>query len=202
MRFFGIAITAALIVSCSTVTEIDSGDAGPHLPAVQSYTFYVEPEVDTNGQIAIAEAARQWTEFTDVNIVVLHGDLGCFDVGCFAIHQVSFVDFDALVDGNYIGYTIPYFVYLSTQITTYDELQDTAIHEMGHALGLLHPCTSPCDDYAVMNPDYGVEDHVGCSDVAQYYEIRPEVDASDIPIECTDVSGALDESSDGGPGDD
>jgi len=200
-RAFLFLLTAALVcvVACTTVDEIDSGDAGLHLPALQSYTFYVSTDVDADGEAAVAEALRQWTEFTDVQITVLHGDLGCVDPGCFAVHEVSFADFDTLVDGDYIGYTVPYFVFISNTLTSYDEMQDTMIHEWGHALGLLHPCTAPCTTYAVMNPTYrNGEDHVGCLDVSQYQADRPWDDGG-APMACTDVPGALDESADGGP---
>jgi len=190
------------VAACTTVDEIDSGDAGLHFPALQSYVFYVSSDVDVDGQFAIAEAVRQWTEYTDVQITVQQGDLGCVDVGCFSIHEVSFAGFDSLVDGDYIGYTVPYFIFLSNALATYDALQETTIHEMGHALGLLHPCVDPCSDYAVMNPRYKAgADHVACEDIAAFYAERPDVDAS-APMVCTDIPGALDESSDGGPIDD
>ncbi len=193
-----LALTTAL--ACSSTPAVSTVDTGGalHLPALPSYTFYVDQDVDVDGRLAIAEAQRQWTEFTNVQITVIDGPLNCFDPGCFSILEVNFAAFNNLIDGSYIGYTVPYVVFLSTG-ETYDELQDTAIHEMGHALGLLHPCTLPCSTYAVMNPSYrGGEDHVGCLDVDQYYEERP-ADAGMPPMACVDTPGPLDEAADGGP---
>lgn len=206
--FLGTFLVATLlVVSCSTAKSIDSGGQ-LHLPALQSYTLYVASDVDADGQIAVAEAVRQWEEFTDVQITVVQGSLGCFDAGCFEVKEVSFADFNAILayfggsgDGHYIGYTVPYFVFISTStMASYDEEQDTVEHEFGHMIGLEHPCTAPCSNYALMNPSYKAgADHVACADVAAYYAERPAVDAGDAPMACTDVAGALDESSDGGP---
>lgn len=190
-------VALLLTLSCSTGSKIDSGGT-LHLPALQSYTFYVDPDVDADGQLAVAEAAKQWTEYTSVQITVLPGPELCFEPGCFAIYEVPFTAFDTLTDGTYIGETIPFFIFVA-QGLDYDALQDTMIHEMGHALGGYHPCTSPCDDYAVMNPTYlSGADHVACADVDQYDSERPQSDAG-APLECTDVPGPLDESADGGP---
>lgn len=198
-----LAVVAFLAVaSCSTVSEIDSGDAGLHLPAEQYYLLYVDPSVDADGQRAIAEGVRQWTEFTDVVIIVLPGPHVCWELDCYAVYEVSFAEVNSLVDGHYIGYTLPWFMFLSNAFTSYDEAQDTAIHEEGHMVGLLHPCEIPCSTYAVMNPAYGAgEDHVGCLDVGAYFEERPWDDAGPR-TPCTDVPGPLDESADGGPGGD
>jgi len=198
------------VAACTTIDTIDSGDAGLHLPALQSYTLYVSSSIDADGQIAVAEAVKQWTSYTDVQIAVVQGSLGCFDEGCFEIQEVSFTDFNAILayfggsqDGHYIGLTVEYFVFISTStMASYDEEQDTVIHETGHMIGLLHPCTAPCKTYAVMNPTYrNGEDHVGCLDVSQYQADRPWDDGG-APMVCTDVPGALDESVDGGPGGD
>ena len=211
MNLLSTLLVATLVVSCTTVDSIDTGDAGPHLPALQSYTIFVASDVDADGQIAVAEAVKQWVRYTDVQITVIQGSLGCFESGCFEVKEVSFTDFNAIVayfggtqDGHYIGYTVPYFVFISTStMASYDEEQDTVLHEFGHMIGLEHPCTSPCSDYALMNPTYGAgADHVSCSDVAAYYEERPTVDAGDVPMACTDAPGPLDEAADGGPGGD
>jgi hypothetical protein len=204
---FLIPLLLASSTACTTVDTIDSGDAGLHLPALQSYTLYVSTDVDTDGHSALSEAVHQWTEYTDVQITLLPGTLGCIDPGCFEIKQVSLDQFNAVLsafstsgDSHYIGYTVPWYVFISTSITTYDELQDTVIHELGHMLGLEHPCAAPCGTYAVMNPDYlSGADRVVCADVSQYYSIRPTVDAGDVPVTCTDEAGPADESPDGGP---
>lgn len=201
-----LAVALFALVSCTTIDTIDSGGQ-LHLPALQSYTLYVSSDVDADGQVAVAEAVRQWTMYTDVQITVVQGSLGCFDPGCFELEEVSFADFNAILatvvgnsDGHYVGETIPYFVFLSTStMASYDEEQDTVIHELGHMLGLEHPCTAPCSTFAVMNPTYlAGSGHVACNDVAQYQADRPSDDAG-APMACTDVPGAFDESADGGP---
>jgi hypothetical protein len=192
-----------LVLACSTVDEVDSGGS-LHLPALQSYTVYVDPSVSPLGQTAIVEAVRQWEEFTDVTIDVRQGPHVCiFEPSCFAVYEINFADFNTIVDGSYIGYTIPSFVFLSTAISSYDEEQDTVIHEFGHMLGLLHPCTAPCFEDAIMNPTYrNGADEVTCLDVEQFNAIRPEIDAGVPAMACTDASGPRDEAADGGPGGD
>ena len=199
--FVWLAATLLCVAACSaTAPEIESGDAGFHLPAEQVYLLYVSPSVDPNWQRAVAEGVRQWTEFTDVKIVMLPGPHVCWELNCFAIYEVSFTEVNSLIDGDYIGYTLPWFIFISNALPSYDALQDTVVHEDGHMLGLLHPCVKPCSIYAVMNPSYrGGASHVACLDVGQYYEERPWDDAGPPPMACTDDPGSLDESIDGGP---
>lgn len=95
--------------ACSSTPAASTVDTAGvlHLPALPSYTFYIDQDVDADGRLAIAEAQRQWTEFTNVQITVLDGPLNCFDPGCFSILEVNFAAFNNLVDGSYIGYTFP-----------------------------------------------------------------------------------------------
>jgi hypothetical protein len=188
--------------ACSTTNTVYS-DEELHLPALQHYTLHVDPSVSDLGMIAVTEAAHQWSEFTNADIDIVPGAYVCIEIDCFTIYQVSFADFNTLVDGDYVGYTVPWFIFISDSIGSYDEMQDTIIHEDGHMLGLQHPCVSPCSLNAVMNPTYRAgADHVACLDVSQYNAVRPEIEAGTPAMVCTDAPGALDEAADGGPGGD
>jgi hypothetical protein len=188
------------VVACSTTVDTVYSDEELHLPALQHYTLHVDPSVSDLGVVAINEAVHQWSEFAGADIDVVPGAYVCFEIDCFTIYEVSFADFNSLVDGDYVGYTVPWFIFISSSITSYDEMQDTVIHEDGHMLGLQHPCVAPCYLNAVMNPTYRAGgDHVTCSDVAQYNAVRPEIEAGVPAMACTDAPGALDEAADGGP---
>ena len=191
------------IVACTTTVDTVYSDGELHLPALQHYTLHIDPSVSDLGVIAVGEAARQWSEFAGADIDVVPGAYVCVEIDCFTVYQVSFADFNTLVDGDYIGYTVPWFIFISDGITSYDEMQDTVIHEDGHMLGLQHPCVAPCSLNAVMNPTYRAgADHVSCLDVSQYLAVRPEIEAGAPAMMCTDAPGPLDEATDGGPGGD
>jgi hypothetical protein len=197
-------LTAALLVlaavvlgGCSSQPINVVTDGTIHLPALPSYTFYVDPDVGPDGELAVDEAVRQWTEFTNVQIQVTSGpDYVCVvEAGCFTVYEIPRSELDTLtLDSSYIGYTFLGVIAVANDMP-WDELQDTMVHEFGHALGLVH---HPLPAFAVMNPDYrGAGDAVECDDVNQFYAVRNEPTPA-TPL-CFDGGGALDETADGGP---
>lgn len=179
------AVLALLTVAVAACGPIYT-DGNAHLPAVNAYDFWVDPSVDAETSAAIDVAVQQWTAYTDVRITRHTGPHVCVEEGCFNIIETSQADLDAVVGENYIGWTVPYLITLTTP-KTWDEAQDTATHEMGHALGLWHPCTAPCSDYAVMNPTYGNGAHdVVCADVAMFYAERGR-DVPNTVTACTET---------------
>jgi hypothetical protein len=195
-------ILAALFLWRCSSPNIDTGGS-IHLPALRSYTFYIAKDVSNETGLAIDEAVKQWTTFTDVTIKVQSADqsegaLLCFVTpGCFTIYEIPQSELDTLtLDSSYIGYTFLGLMGIA-QDMTWDQRQDTMIHEFGHALGLEHHALPAM---AVMNPDYGYFDHIYCDDVAQYYAVRPQLEAGvGADASCSDVPGAFDEAPDGGP---
>ena len=122
---------------------------------------------------AVQAAVAEWTSYTDVKITLHSGAQVCLDLlECYSIHEVTQGPLDKWTDGNNVGYTVPGFIFLAAGKPA-QEVNETAVHELGHALGLWHPCTSPCSNFAVMNPTYGAGAyHVVCADVAQFFAVR------------------------------
>ena len=182
----------ASVLSCSSnpISTVDSNGT-LHLPAVGSYTMYLDGSVSPDMALAVNEAVRQWQEYTDVKIHIRGGDEVCVE-GCFTVFEVSRKTLDTVtLDSHYIRYTTLGVIGVAEGMQ-WDELQDTMIHEFGHALGLVH---HPLPAYAVMNPSYlGGADHVACDDVKQYYAVRNEVVPSNFSP-CSDTPGPQDETS-------
>ena len=180
-----LTLVLTLVLACGPVDT----NGNLHLPAVDSYEFWIDDSVDSQNATAVAVGVQQWTTFTDVQIAVHYGHHVCLSEGCFGIEQVPERDLDAVVGEHYIGWTVPYLITL-TPAPTWDEAQDTAVHEEGHALGLWHPCEAPCSDYALMNPTYeDGADRIVCADVSMYYLARNRP----IPSTLTPCTNALGE---------
>jgi len=181
------ALVCTVLVGC--LASVDT-NGNLHLPAVDSYDLWIESSVDPQNTAAVLAGAQQWTTYTDVKIALHYGTHVCIEDGCFIVIQVPQKTLDAVVGENYIGWTVPYLITL-TPASTWDEALDTATHEVGHALGLWHPCTSPCSDYALMNPTYGSgADHVSCADVETFFSERCRPVPSTV-TPCTDAPGPL-----------
>ena len=191
MKFLPIAGLVALVACSSPGTVVSNGTV--HLPATDSYNFYVDGSASPATVLAIDEAVRQWTEYTNVKISVHKGPEVCTVMtGCFVVYEVQQIALDKLTDSSYIGFTTLGVMTVAANLP-WDKLQDTMVHEFGHALGLSHHST-----FAVMNPDYGKgADHVVCDDVQQFYAVRNQ-SAPKTPA-CSNTHGALDETPDGGP---
>lgn len=174
------------------------------------YTFHLDSgafALDSNAQAAMREAGKQWAEFTNVHVTVdASGSTICLTPGCFNVYETSQHLIDTVTFDDFIAYTVrpnqdgPGLIAISRGMS-YDETQWAAVHEMGHALGLVHPCISPCSDHAVMNPTYNRgADHVVCADVVQFYDVRGQLVPSES-YRCDNAAGPLDEV-DGGPAND
>jgi hypothetical protein len=184
MRAFSIAPILPLLLACNAV----------HLPAVSAYDFHLDASVtsDANGVKGFNEAVKQWTTFTGIAITSDEAPKACMATpGCFNVYEVPQAELDTESGGsNFIGLTVPGAISVAAGLD-YDALQDTMIHEMGHALGLMHPCAAPCSVQAVMNPTYGAgEDHVACLDVAQFFSVRGLVVPTTV-APCTSAPGPL-----------
>lgn len=156
----------------------------PHLPAVARYDFWLDPSLSPLSVAAVQLAAGQWGTSTGAAITLHSGAHVCL-VDCFSIHEVGQEALDEVTDGNYVGYTIPGFLFLAAGKAE-AEANETAIHEMGHALGLIH---HPAPAFAVMGPTYGAGSlHVACDDVAQYFAVRGTTPPSTLP-RCSDAPG-------------
>ena len=201
------AILTAMAVTLATMTMTGCSSSSPvnivtdnslHLPAVQNYTFYVDSDVSFQGNLAVNEAAKQWSEFTKIKIIPGNSFFCPIELGCFNIYELPRSELDTLtLDSTYIGYTFLGEIGIA-QNMPWDELQDTMIHEWGHAFGLEH---HPAPAYAIMNPNYhGAADAIACDDVAQFYALRPELTMEEgATLPCMDFQEALDEALDGGP---
>jgi len=194
-------VASLLVVTCALAACNDAPGT--------DYTFHLDAgsfAVDSNMRAAMHEAAKQWTEFTNVHVSIDDsGSTLCLTAGCFNVYETSQHLIDTVTFDDFIAYTVrpnqagPGLIAISSGMS-YDETQWSAIHEMGHAIGLSHPCVSPCYDYAVMNPTYNRgADHVVCADVVQFYGVRGQLVPSE-DYSCNNNTGPLDEV-DGGPAD-
>jgi len=172
-----------LVASCVAGLQNEQ-PSSPHLPAVGAYDLWLDPSLSPASVTAVQVAAAQWSKYTGAALTLHSGSELCL-LDCFSIHEVPQAQLDKLTDGDYVGYTIPGFIFLVSGIAG-QELQQTAIHEMGHALGLVH---HPLPAFAVMDPTYqDAALHVACDDVAQYFSVRGQaVPATVAP--CSDAPG-------------
>lgn len=185
-----------VLLGCSQPINVDT-NGSLHLPALDTYVFYVDKDMSNAAGLALDESAKQWMTYTDVKIVIEEGPHFCFfEPGCFTFYEISQSELDTLtLDSTYIGYAFWGLVGIARGMP-WDELQDTTIHETGHTLGLEH---HPRPTFAVMNPNYrGGALHVACDDVQQYYAVRNRSAPTSLPT-CSDAPGAFDEAADGGP---
>jgi len=148
-----------------------------------AYNFFLSPNVDAETQASVVEAANEWTDKTGVQIAIHNGPATCTgDWGCFQITMASedTLAADAKSEG-YPGHPIGIeydsgsILILAAQPVL--ENQFIVLHEMGHAIGLKHPCEigPDCKIYAVMNPVYEMGSlTVSCNDQKQYATLRKE----------------------------
>jgi hypothetical protein len=194
------AVLAFLTAACAVGVKHDPFPPDPPVTLAptapadprQFADFWLDPSLSNREAAAVADAAMQWGSFTDAQITLHTGPHVCTDVGCVNVIAVDQALLDS-IQGNLpttIGETTYQQVLLSHQ-SNWDELQWTAIHEMGHALGLSHPCTAICNDYAVMNPTYTQgADHVACADVDAYFDGRSRAVPPGV-THCTDTRSSL-----------
>jgi hypothetical protein len=160
---------------------------GLHLPAASHYDLWLDPDLSPESRAAATAAAAQWMKFTPVQITLHEGTRICID-DCFSVHEVQPTSL-VLLEGEYIGMTIPGVIFLASKLDV-RKLDETAIHELGHALGLQH---RPKGTNAVMVGDYAdAAKHVTCDDVKQFEEERAGSTGPSVFVApCTDVAGAL-----------
>jgi hypothetical protein len=146
--------------------------------AILGFSCFQEPDlynvvVRQEDVLRIAEALAEWSTFTDVQFI-LRPDGACTGSRCIRFVFIPREEVARIADKDIaIGFAVPevfvggYTLYISNDLTPEQE-QVTTIHELGHALGLVHHKT-----YAVMNPtiDAGAG-HVTCDDVEQYAALR------------------------------
>lgn len=133
------------------------------------FDVYVDPSANA---AEVVSAAAAWNAATGSDIEIFASPCA----GCWAIESMPSADLDAWAVSmgsereEYWGLTVANSRTIAIDSAlTGDELRVTTIHELGHMMGLLHPCPLgvPCD--AIMGPQYGFQaEHVTAGDVRQY----------------------------------
>jgi hypothetical protein len=179
-----ITALALATTACGALGLQNEVPASPHMPAVSAYDFWVDPDVSPQSVTAVQGAVTQWTSYTDVKITLHYGAHVCL-LDCLSIHEVPQAQLDQYTDGDYVGYTIPGFLFIAAGRTA-AQVNETAIHEMGHAIGLVHV---PSTDFAVMTATSGTGSlHVACDDVHQFYTVRSRATPTTV-TPCSDATG-------------
>jgi hypothetical protein len=165
-----LALVPLLLIGCAA-----PGHQAPG-PPPSSYDFYLDTSVDPSTQAAVVEAAHEWSTMAGAVVRLHSGQWPCDGVpGCFNVYVMSeagLEDYSGLESGEWLGVTEDDFIVIVQGLDPV-RLQVAATHEMGHALGLIHPCAPGVTMNAVMNPVFGLGSTVVTDlDVAQYHAVH------------------------------
>jgi hypothetical protein len=150
----------------------------PYQPA---YSFYLQSDVDAETRASVTEAVAEWSTATGVQLAVFDGPAPCMgDRGCYTIEMADEIvlkadaaDIGLYTETNALGLTTANGIVILSGMNVLTN-QAAVTHEMGHAIGLQHPCQDApglptCKTYAVMNPMIGMGSFVvACDDIWQY----------------------------------
>jgi hypothetical protein len=135
---------------------------------------YVDPSANA-AEVALAGDAWNAATGSDIEIVASP----CADF--WTIESMAATDLDAWAVSmgsereDYWGLTVAgsRTIAIDSALTG-DELRVTTIHELGHMMGLLHPCPLGVECDAIMGPQYGFQaENVTAGDVRQYESVNP-----------------------------
>jgi Matrixin len=149
-----------------------SGRSTPDLTP-PTYDLYLNPSIDADTGAAVVSAAEDWTTMTGAIIQVHSGSFSCTSETCFNVflateYALQAYNDDSLESEEIDAQTGPNMIAIWQGLDPL-KIQWAATHEIGHALGLGHPCGVGVKLDAVMNPAYGFGSlTVTALDVAQY----------------------------------